>query len=239
MSYGTRARLGVLTIKCDRLLPQFAGESEKPRTASVRGFCKDVGSGGCPQIYQSVYQWQWCTNSSGAGAIASSSRGMSPQSRSNLGTEPRCIRCAGAFCCQTWDEAMRRQPKLRKRGQLHQAPRQAPTIHHLQPTPSRSQAILTARNSRPGASASPAPFLASGAQVAGHLPYHHPFAVRLLPKIMPALGLADLSQPHWDARHTMAGKNASTGPHGFGVMLGQPISVTAKLPFQSETSLFD
>jgi hypothetical protein len=27
------------------------------------------------------------------------------------------------------------------------------------------------------------------------------------------------SQPHWDARHTIAGKNAETGPRGFVVMI--------------------
>ena len=45
----------------------------------------------------------------------------------------------------------RLEPQLRKSGELRQAPRQAPTIHHLQRIPSRSQAILTARHSRPGA----------------------------------------------------------------------------------------
>ena len=59
--------------------------------------------------------------------------------------------------CKTKIEA---RAKLRKSGQrrreirppnrLHQAAPQAPTIHHLQRTPSRSQAILTARRSRPG-----------------------------------------------------------------------------------------
>jgi len=31
------------------------------------------------------------------------------------------------------------------------------------------------------------------------------------------------TQPHWDARHTMAGKKASTGPHGFGFIMNHPV----------------
>ena len=73
--------------------------------------------------------------------------------------------CAGMVKKQLWDCLRKHEAELgapcktkiearaaaKEERELRQAPRQAPTIHHLQRIPSRSQAILTARHSRPGA----------------------------------------------------------------------------------------